>query len=185
LAAFLSQKAARMRAIGMANSFDCPHATAFLEAAATRHLGEGKPTIELRALMSGERIVATLGGLAQAGRFCGMFISYDADPEISRCSPGQLLVLETIRDLGARGFATFDLGVGEARYKDENCETDEPLFDTMIAATPLGVAFGWAMMTGRQVKRWIKRTPWAWSLVDGLRRRAYFLRNGRALAGAR
>jgi CelD/BcsL family acetyltransferase involved in cellulose biosynthesis len=128
--------------------------------------------------MSGARIVATFGALAQADRLCGMFISYDPDPEISRCSPGQLLILDTIRSLGARGVATFDLGVGEARYKDENCEAEEPLFDAAVAVTPLGRAFGSASLLRQRIKRWAKQTPWAWKLADGLRQGAFRLHGG-------
>ncbi|MGA2793027.1 MAG: GNAT family N-acetyltransferase [Roseiarcus sp.] len=178
LAAFLSQKAARMRALGLANAYESPHTARFFEVAATTNLAQGAPTIELHALKSGDRIVATFGGLAQADRFCGMFLSYDADPEISRCSPGQLMVLETIRDLTARGFATFDLGVGEARYKDENCEAEEPLFDAAVAVTAIGSGSAAAALLMRRIKRWTKQTPLARALADSLRRRAFLLRSG-------
>ncbi|WP_158813028.1 GNAT family N-acetyltransferase [Methylocapsa sp. S129] len=179
LAAFFSQKQAHTRAVGLANPYQEPHTARFFDIAATRDMAEGAQVLELHALMSGERIVATFGGGAQGDRFCGMFISYDADPEISRCSPGQLLILEIIRDLSARGFATFDLGVGEARYKDANCETDEPLFDAAVAVTPVGFAAGAAALLQQRIKRWIKHTPWAWRLADRLRRRAFLL-SGRA-----
>ena len=179
LSAFLSQKAARMRALGLANVYGSPHTARFFEVAAMANLRHGTPPIELHALRSGERIVATFGGLAQAERFCGMFLSYDADPEIARCSPGQMIVLETIRDLTARGFSTFDLGVGEARYKDENCETDEPLFDAAVAVTAIGSAFAAATLLQRRIKRWTKQTPWARTLAEGLRRRAFLMRGGR------
>jgi CelD/BcsL family acetyltransferase involved in cellulose biosynthesis len=173
LAAFLRQKQARTRILGLANPYDEPHTARFFDIAATRSIAQGSQVLELHALMSGERIVATFGGVAQADRFCGMFISYDADPEISRCSPGQLLILEAIRDLSARGVATFDLGVGEARYKDANCEAEEPLFDAAVAVTPIGFAYGVAVLRRQRIKRWVKQTPWAWKFADGLRRGAF------------
>jgi len=176
LAAFQRQKEARMQAVGAPNAYELPDTARFFEAAAMKNLERGAQTIELHALISGDRVVATFGGVRQAGRFCGMFISYDTAPEIARCSPGQLLVIETIRDLTARGFSTFDLGVGEGRYKDENCEAEEPLFDTAVAATAAGHGFCAAAMAQRRIKRWIKQTPWAWTLADGLRRRAVSLR---------
>ena len=182
LAAFLGQKAARMRALGLANAYESPQTARFFEVAATENLAQGTPTIELHALRSGDRIVAAFGGLAQADRFCGMFLSHDADAEISRCSPGQLMVLETIRDLTARGFATFDLGVGEARYKDENCEADEPLFDAAVAVTAVGRFFAATALLERRIKRWTKQTPWAHALAERLRRRAFLLQSGRRRA---
>jgi CelD/BcsL family acetyltransferase involved in cellulose biosynthesis len=178
LAAFQRQKEARMRALGSANAYEGPHTARFFEIAATQGLEQGAPTIELHALTSGEKIVATFGGLAQNRRFSGMFISFDTDPAISRCSPGQLLILETVRDLVARGFATFDLGAGEADYKDACCETEEPLFDAAVAVTPLGAAFGAAAMLNGRIKRWIKHTPWAWTLAERLRRQTGRLRRG-------
>jgi CelD/BcsL family acetyltransferase involved in cellulose biosynthesis len=171
LAAFSRQKEARMRASGVRNPYASPEASRFLDIAATNNLAELTQEIELHALMSGDRIVATFGGLAHGGRFCGMFISYDTDPEISRYSPGQLLILETVRDIMARGFVTFDLGVGEARYKDASCEADEPLFDTAVSITPIGFAFATAALTQRRVKRWIKHKPAVLALVDRMRRR--------------
>ena len=176
LAAFQRQKEARMQAVGAPNAYERPDTARFFERAAMNNLGSGSPTIELHALMSGERVVATFGGLRQAGRFCGMFISYDTAPEIARCSPGQLLVIETIRDLTARGFSTFDLGVGEGRYKDENCEAEEPLFDTAIAVTAKGLGFWAAALSQRRIKRWIKQTPWVWALADRRLRRTVILR---------
>jgi CelD/BcsL family acetyltransferase involved in cellulose biosynthesis len=177
LAAFQRQKEARTQAAGAPNAYERPDTARFFERAATMNLGAGAPTIELHALMSGERIVATFGGVRRDGRFCGMFISYDAAPEIARCSPGQLLVIETIRNLTARGFSTFDLGVGEGRYKDENCETEEPLFDSALAVTAKGLGFQAAALSQRRIKRWIKQTPWAWTLAGRLRRRAALLRS--------
>jgi CelD/BcsL family acetyltransferase involved in cellulose biosynthesis len=178
LAAFLSQKEARMRAMGYANSYEAPHTARFFDMAATRGPAQAAPILELHALTSGERIVATFGALVHPDRFCGMFISYESDPEISRCSPGQLLILEIVRDLCVRGVATFDLGVGEARYKDENCEAEEPLFDAAVAVTPLGLVSGAAALLQRRIKRWAKHTPWAWKLADGLRKESFRLRGG-------
>jgi CelD/BcsL family acetyltransferase involved in cellulose biosynthesis len=182
LSAFLTQKEARTRALGLSNPYRDSHTAHFFDIAATKNMARGDQVLEVHALKSGARIVATFGGLAQSDRFCGMFISYDAEPEIARCSPGQLLILEIVRGLSARGFTTFDLGVGEARYKDANCEADEPLFDAAIGVTPLGHVAGAGALLQRRIKRWIKRTPWARRLAVGLRRGVFALREGTASA---
>ena len=91
LAAFFRQKDARMRAVGLGNPYEEAETAQFFERAATTKLAQGAQPLELYALTAGERIVATFGGIAHAGRFSGMLISYDAAPEIARCSPGQLL----------------------------------------------------------------------------------------------
>lgn len=176
LAAFLDQKKRRMREMGAANVYEHAHTALFFELTATRNVALGTPVLELHALKTGERIIATFGALTYGDRCCGMLISYDSDPEISRSSPGQLLILEVVRGLCARGITTFDLGVGEARYKDANCEAQEPLFDLAVAVTPMGLVFGAAALLRRRAKRWVKQTPWAWTLADGLRRRAFLFR---------
>jgi CelD/BcsL family acetyltransferase involved in cellulose biosynthesis len=175
LEAFLRQKQARLAAAGLDNPYADPHTGRFLAAAATATPAQDAP-LRLYALARGERILATFGGVAGGGRFCGAFISYDPDPAVARCSPGQLLIFEAIRDLGARGFTTFDLGVGEAAYKDSNCETVEPLFDAAIAVTAAGAALGALLMARRAVKRWIKHTPWARRIAERLRRAGAGLR---------
>ncbi len=171
LAAFFAHKKARAEALGVADDFDDPAAERFLEIAACEGFGEGGAAIELRALRCGGRVVAVFGGLAHADRFCGMITSFDQDPDIARSSPGELLILDVVRDLHERGFAAFDLGVGEARYKDVCCERIEPLFDTALAFTFKGRIAATAFSLARRAKRWIKQRPWAWSLAARALRR--------------
>ena len=167
LHAFFAHKERRMRIAGFA-SFGDPATKAFL-ATIARGNGAAPPLMEAHALMCGERIVATFCGAARGDRFCGMLISYDPDDAIARCSPGDLLLNHVVSDLCARGFATFDLGVGEARYKSERCEASEPLFDSFLAVTPLGHAMGAHERLKMRAKRAIKQTPWAWALANRLR----------------
>ena len=171
LATFFAHKAARAKATGLVNDFDDPAAARVLEIAAREGVAEHGAVIELRAMRCGERIVAVFGGLAHAGRFYGVVTSHDPDAEIARSSPGELLILDIVRDLHGRGFKTFDLGVGEARYKDAVCETSEALFDSALGLTFRGRAASLCFLFARRVKRWIKRRPWAWSLVAPMLRR--------------
>jgi CelD/BcsL family acetyltransferase involved in cellulose biosynthesis len=173
LATFFSHKSAKASETGFSNDFEDAGAMRFLNAAVRETAADGRPLIELYGLRCGERIVAIFGGLARADRFCGMIISYDQDPEIARSSPGELLVHEVIRDLTTRDFATFDLGVGEARYKNACCETEEPLFDTAMGFTLRGHVAAAMFRHGRWAKRWVKRQPWAWSIAATMLRRPH------------
>ena len=74
-------------------------------------------------------------------------------------SPGELIVHAVVRDAIARGFKTFDLGVGEARYKEDACEAEEELFDSAFAITPLGRVAALAFMAKQRAKRRIKHSP--------------------------
>jgi CelD/BcsL family acetyltransferase involved in cellulose biosynthesis len=171
LEAFFAHKVARAKATGLANDFDAAVAKRFLEAAASDGPDDDRPVIELHGLRCGDRIVAVFGGLGRAGRFCGAITSHDQDVEIARSSPGELLIHYVIGDLIQRGFTTFDLGVGEGRYKDACCENPEPLFDTALAFTFAGRWACAALLLRQRAKGWIKRTSWAWSLATRLRRR--------------
>ena len=159
LAAFHAQRRARMRALGAADANESAEARAFLERLALCGLAEGAPRLELHALALADRIVAAFAALSAGDRLCGLFISYDSDPEIARSSPGELLVQAVVREAIARGFATFDLGVGEARYKDDACEAEEALFDSAFAFTALGRVAALMFKLKQRAKRRIKRSP--------------------------
>ncbi len=159
LSAFEAQKSARMRTIGVADAYGTDEARECLVRLARCGLEEGAPCLELHALTLGERIVATFGALAAGDRLSGLFLSYEADPEIARSSPGELLVHAVVEDAIARRFRTLDLGVGEARYKNEACEATEELFDSAHAITPLGAAVAVAYLAKQRLKRRVKQSP--------------------------
>jgi CelD/BcsL family acetyltransferase involved in cellulose biosynthesis len=178
LAAFDAQRGARMRALGIPDAYASAPARAFLDGLALCGLAAGAPRLELHALFLGDRIVATFGALCAGDRMSGLFISYDADPEIAKSSPGELMVQAMVREAIERGLSTFDLGVGEARYKDEACESVEELFDSAIAATPLGRLAALAFALKQRAKRRVKHAPRLRALAARLR--AALRRRGQA-----
>ena len=169
LDAFHEQKRARLRSLGIADAYEAAEARSFLRRLALCGLAEGAPRLELHALFVAERIVATFGALSAGDRLSGLFLSYDGDPEIARSSPGELIVHAAVREAIERGFATFDLGVGEARYKDEACEASEELFDSAFAVTPLGRVAALAFKAKQSAKRRIKQSPGLFALFRRLR----------------
>jgi CelD/BcsL family acetyltransferase involved in cellulose biosynthesis len=170
LAAFHAQKRARFRELGIANPFEDAAAQHFVRAAALAGLGHGHPAIELHALLAGDRVVATFGAAVDAARCCGMFNSFDTDPEIARSSPGELLTINVIRAYCRSGRTMFDLGVGEARYKNSVCDETEELVDLMLPVTARGRLYAAGLDGVQRLKRFVKQTPWAWGLVGVLRR---------------
>lgn len=171
LEAHIRQKAAKMAAIGVAAPDFAAVKALFARAAAP----PGGP-VELHALFCGPRIVATFGGLAHRGRFSGLLISYDLDPAYARASPGELLLVAVLRQKCAEGFESFDLGVGEARYKDAYCPIEDPLVDSFLPLTLAGTVASAASATALRLKRVVKRSPRAWASVQAIRRRAAGLR---------
>ncbi len=164
LDAFVAQRRARNAASGLAVD-ELEGLRRFLD----RTVGADGP-VRFYGLRCGDRIVATLAGTRAAGRFCGMLTSFDADPEIARTSPGELLLSEVMKLHCASGYATFDLGIGEARYKESYCPEVQPLFDSLVGVTPRGRLFAQAEAARLQLKRTVKQSRWAWPLAQRLRR---------------
>ncbi len=169
LEAFLAQKGAWFRQQGIADPFLDPSVRAFLRAGADP-TGERPAPLSLFALMVGGRVASVLGGAVHAGRFAGMFSSYDSDPEIARSSPGDLLATHVIRTLCGRGFATFDLGVGDADYKKDYCPEEVKLFDSLVPMTAKGRAAAMGLSTALSMKAAAKRSPLASRAIGELRR---------------
>lgn len=165
---FFTQKGERMRELGIANVFAAPGVRDFISAAATGHLDEGRPAIELYAMSVGDCIVATAGGAAANGRFSTIFNSMTRG-ELAQKSPGLLLLVNLVRMACERGLDTFDLGVGEAQYKDMFCSEPEPLFDSFLPLTALGFVCATAAGSAFRMKRRVKQSAGLWHVVQKMR----------------
>jgi len=168
LAAFHHQKAQRMRELGVGNVFAEPGVAEFIAEAATPAPGRA-PVIELYALATHDEIVATSAGVVAGGRFSTMFNSITRTAA-AQASPGQILLNRLVQGICARGLHTFDLGVGEAQYKEIFCNDPEPMFDSFLPLSPAGRMIAAANRAAYAAKRAIKRTPAIWSTVQAARR---------------
>ena len=168
---FYEHKLERFRRKHIKSGFDRSESRSFLERACCADTGENRPAVELYALTLGDRIIATYGGGVHRGHLHLMFNAFDPDETIARCSPGDIL-LQMILEAGcSEGLAGFDLGIGEARYKSTWCDRAEPLFDSVLAISPLGSAFSRVESLRRHAKRAIKQSEWAWPIAQRLMRR--------------
>ncbi|MDE2362125.1 MAG: GNAT family N-acetyltransferase [Hyphomicrobiales bacterium] len=168
LSAFVAQKTLRFARKHKDPGFAGVAMRGFLDSLATGH-GGGAPALDLYALSVGDRIVATYGGLPRGRCWHGLVNSFNPAPELARSSPAELLLRHVIRDLAARGIERFDLGIGESRYKSAITEDRIDLVDVVTPATRLGrieAPYERLRLAG---KRWVKRTPWALSLVEQMR----------------
>jgi CelD/BcsL family acetyltransferase involved in cellulose biosynthesis len=168
LDAFFAQKLERFRRRGIDSSFTSASSRQFLEAMALDGLDAGRASLELHALVCDDRIVAVYGGGEHRGHFNAMVNSFDLDEEISKTSPGDLLLKSLLEEKCAQGLHAFDLGIGEARYKTTWCPQADPLFDSILAVSTLGDAFVAVEKVRRHAKRWIKQSDWAWPLAQRL-----------------
>jgi CelD/BcsL family acetyltransferase involved in cellulose biosynthesis len=169
LADFFAQKTARMRAIGLPNVFEQPGVQRFIESAAMTRTASGNRLIELYTLALDGTIVATLGGVAGDGRFSAMFTSI-IHGRFRAESPGEQLLVRVVQQCCERGFHTFDLGIGEAKYKDLFCDNAEAMFDSYWPLTPAGRLAAFAMSNAAAAKRAVKQHPALWSIVQAIRR---------------
>ena len=165
---FFAQKAERFRRKGIDSDLTSVSSRAFIEAAALDGLATGQSSVELHGLYCGDRLVATYGGGAHRGHFHAMFNSFDLDEEIGKTSPGDLLLKALIEQKCTQGLGSFDLGIGEARYKNTWCPDSAPLFDSILALSVRGHAYMVTEKVRRHAKRWIKQSDWAWPLVQRL-----------------
>ena len=121
LDAFLSAKIARSEAQAYDADFATPAMRDFLEILSVPH-NDQPAFVEFHALQLGERIVATYAGAAHRNHFSCFVNSFDADPEIAKSSPGDLLLMRLVAAQCDKGRTGFDLGIGEARYKASYCD---------------------------------------------------------------
>ncbi|QGM44812.1 GNAT family N-acetyltransferase [Methylocystis heyeri] len=161
--ALATQKAARLATMGVAG-FNADVARAFLSAVADCGL------LEVHGLSVSGRVVAAYVGLVDRGRFCGLFNSFDMEPEIARLSPCDILLHALLQNLVARGFSHFDLGVGEARYKSAVCEETIALYDSIIPVTTRGALAAPLFRKFIDAKRAIKQTPALARALEKIRR---------------
>ena len=171
LDAFFEQKLARFREKNIESVFETAEARAFMDSAALAGLEDGAPALELQALTLDDRTIATYGGGVHRGRLHLMVNSFDGDIEIARCSPGDLLLQSIIEAGCAAGLTSFDLGIGEARYKDSWCDESVAMFDSIMPVSAKGRIYAHFESLRLNAKRWVKQSDWAWPLLLRLLRR--------------
>lgn len=174
LSSFYAQKAVRMASMGFHDPYADPAIRRFLELGAQGR-GRSEPApLEIHALRrkSDRHVLATFAGAVDRERFSGMWNSFDTDPDLSRFSLGEMLLMHLIATQTAKGRRAFDLGVGEARYKANICEETIDLVETVIPVTLRGQAFALWARTRNRLKRQVKRSPRLVNTLQRMRHRA-------------
>ena len=167
LETFLAQKSQWFAAQNLVDAFADPAVRAFLKRAI---LPAGAPGVAMFGIFAGGRIAATYGAAITAERFSGMFSSFDPDPELSRYSPGDLLLTAVIKLMASEGKTVLDLGIGDARYKSHYCDGQDQLVDVILPVTAAGRIAAPALALKRGVKAMIKRQPRLASAAARLRK---------------
>jgi CelD/BcsL family acetyltransferase involved in cellulose biosynthesis len=113
-------------------------------------------------------MLALFSGIHDRQRFTSMFNSHTASDN-SRFSPGLILLQHLIIDCATRGFRSFDIGPGEARYKTFFCKDIELIYDSVLPLSLRGHVAAPVIRAIRSAKSAIKRNPKLWSVAHNVR----------------
>ncbi len=100
---------------------------------ASRH---GDFGASMAALWAGDRLTAIEYSLHAGDRYHFWFPAYQ--PELSRCSPGILLTMDTMRLGCEAGFRVFDFGFGGEGYKKYFCNATQTVREAVILKPGVG-----------------------------------------------
>ncbi len=174
---FFAEKIARFEEQTIDADFSSPAMRAFFDRL-SHPVGARKPWLEFYGLTLNGRIIATYAGALHRRRFSAMVNSFYSDPEIAKSGPGDLLLMKLLARQCERGLASFDLGIGEARYKETYCDTSIPLFDVVMAFGVKGQLFAAYHALSSRLKRAIKQKPQVFATLRRWKRAISRIRHG-------
>ena len=90
----------------------------------------------MAGLWAGDRLTAVEYSLYAGDQYHFWFPGYE--PSLSRCSPGILLSLDTMRLAAARGYRTFDFGFEGEHYKKYFCNASREVREALVVRPGLG-----------------------------------------------
>ena len=168
---FFRQKSQQFTEQGITDTFADPRHRAFYHEMAA--LPSGNPgALQIGYLKADSQIAAISCGIFFKDRFATLLTSIDDGP-VRRHSPGALLLHFQIEDACRRGLNFFDMGVGDSRHKQEWCDVDTPLFESIISFDERGYLLTLPLTARLAAKRYIKTRPKLWSLAQTMRRTLY------------
>jgi len=115
---------------------DNPAITAFYRSLVENGIGSGE--IILTALTCGGEVVSALLGLARTPTYIMIRIS-SAAGAWADCSPGRLVIVQTMRMLHQEHYTTFDFSIGDYPHKRRLGTEQRPLLDLTAALSARGV----------------------------------------------
>jgi CelD/BcsL family acetyltransferase involved in cellulose biosynthesis len=170
----MAQKARSFAHMGVANLFATPGHAEFYRALACD--AASRPLAHVSRLDVGTTAAAIKLGLVHRGRYYHLLASYD-DGEVSRFGPGAAHLHDLMQYAIAQGCSLFDFTIGDEGYKRDWSDTELALYDHIAAVTLRGALVALPLTAARRLKRWIKQTPFLWTLasktramIGGLRR---------------
>mgnify|MGYP000324202965 CR=1 FL=1 len=168
---FLAAKSRQLREGGATDIFNDPALIAFYRTLARRS-HRTDPQISISALEAGGQIGAIALTIDDGGRRYLLNTALVSDT-LRDCSPGLLLLTESIASATAAGCTAYDFGPGDAAYKLAWAPEVVPLVTTVLPLRVSGLPAASFMTAAAVAKRTIKRNPGLWSLAQLTRRRLF------------
>lgn len=128
------QRAARFRAMGVADPFACD-VRAFYDATVA---SDSPVDVRLHVLRLNGEIVAVRYNIAHGDRLFCLISSMSDDPTIQTGSPGKQCLLRVMQTVFDAGYRIFDMGAGFTDEKRHWCNVQLPVRQHYIALTPQG-----------------------------------------------
>lgn len=171
MATFLQSKSRQLREGGIGDLFGDPALIAFYRSLATRPQ-TAAPRISISAFEAAGEIGAI--ALTVDDGHCRYLLNTALVSEGLRdCSPGLLLLTDSIASAAAAGCTDYDFGPGAAAYKTAWAPEVLPLVTTIFPLSASGVPIASWMSAAAIAKRTIKRNPALWSMARRTRRRLF------------
>ncbi len=146
----------RFKSLGKYDALSEAGVREFLTDLSSRAPQEDQPPLELHALLINGEILSIYGGAIAGNRFSAFFNSIDIGPA-SRYSVGDTLLHHMILDCAERGLTSFDLGIGEAGYKQQWCNKTDVMFDTYFGFSVKGKISATIFSYAQRLKRMVKQ----------------------------
>ncbi len=180
-AAFQAQKTVQLAPLGHVNPFATSAIAAFYRDLLVVDAGAVSPKIGFLRV-NGE-IAAVDIAVAFQDRFYGLNRSMKAG-DLRRYSPGKLVNNALVEHACQLGCTVYDLGPGEASYKDEWNSSAVALFTTNMPLRRAGIPFSVAFAAAAHSKALLKSRTRTWNALQDVRRRLRGLRAAHRPAGA-
>ncbi len=169
LQAAMAHRSARRAKSGVPNFFDRCGGEAFLRDLLQQGCTVNMSNAPMSAhyLTAGDHIVATYFGTGLNGAYSCFINSFDSAFE--SFSPGDLALHDVIKAACEAGLTSFDLGIGDERYKQAWCDA-VPLYESTIAICARGNLYRHALRLSRDSKRAFKQNQTLWNGWRAVRR---------------
>lgn len=166
---FMTLKGKRLKEMGVQNIFAKKNTIDFFIQMAVSPPEEDGHLFKIFQLKIQDKTRA-MYALGIDGDYCQAYVNAVEYDEFSDHSPGEMILYAMIEQLIADGYAKFDLGVGDERYKRSWCPGKHPLFDTNIALSLSAQPIIFGLRVKNKVKRYVRNNPQLWQKLKKIRK---------------